>query len=71
MATVRYTAGTERTPEELAARRARIEAAARHPYTPDPDSPLLTAEQLAEFRPVHFGTMEERARYMEKTAASA
>ena len=67
MAIVRYTAGRERTPEELAARKARIEAAAKMPYVHDPDCPLLTEEQLAEFRPVHFDTMEERARHMAAT----
>jgi len=65
METVRYTAGKELTPEYLAARKARIEAAAKRPYIYDPDCPLLTEEQLAEFRPVHFASMEERALYME------
>jgi len=65
MAIVRYTAGKELTPEDLAARKARIEAAAKRPYTYDPDCPLLTEKQLSEFRPVNFDNMEERARYME------
>ena len=60
MGIVRYTAGRERTPEVLAARKARIEAAAKRPYTYDPDSPMLTEEQLAEFRPVNYATNEER-----------
>ena len=30
------------------------------PYTYDPDCPLLTEEQLLEFKPVHFATEEER-----------
>jgi len=60
MGIVRYTAGRERTPEELAARKARIEAAAKRRYTYDPDSPMLTEEQLAEFRPVNYATNEER-----------
>ena len=60
MAIVRYTAGKELTPEKEAEMRARIRAAAKRPYTYDPDSPLLTEEQLSEFRPVHFSTEEER-----------
>jgi len=65
MAMVRYKAGKELTPEYLAARKARIEATAKRPYTYDPDCPLLTEKQLAEFRPVNFDSMEERARHME------
>jgi len=63
MAIVRHkhTAGSELTPEERAAKKARLEAAARLPYIYDPDCPLLTESQLAEFRPVNFATMEERA----------
>jgi len=30
----------------------------------DEDSPQLTQEQLSEFRPVNFATMEERAQAM-------
>jgi hypothetical protein len=44
--------------------RAEIRAAARRPYVYDPDCPLLTEAQLAEFRPVNFATMEERAEAM-------
>jgi len=62
MSIVRYTAGNELTPE----RRAEIEAAAKRPYVYDPDCPLLTPEQLSEFRPVNFATMEERAKAMQK-----
>jgi len=65
---VRYTAGRELTPEEDEAARLRIQAAARRPYTYDPDCPLLTEEQLAEFRPVNFATMEERAEAMRQEA---
>jgi hypothetical protein len=65
MAIVRHTAGRELTPEKLAAMEAEIEAAAKRPYTYDPDCPLLTEKQLSEFRPVNFSSMEERARYME------
>ena len=66
MEIVRYTleVGKELTYEEQQAAKKRIEAAAKHPYTYDPDCPLLTPEQLAEFRPVHFATMEERAQAM-------
>jgi len=62
---VRYTAGRELTPERLAEMEAQIEAAAKRPYTYDPDCPLLTEKQLSEFRPVNFSSMEERARHME------
>jgi len=62
---MRYTAGKELTPEEHEAARQRIEAAAKRPYTYDPDCPLLTEKQLSEFRPVNFDSMEERARYMD------
>jgi hypothetical protein len=64
MAIVRYTAGRELTPERRAAMKAEIEAAAKRPYTYDPDCPLLTEKQLSEFRPVNFSSMEERARSM-------
>ena len=56
--------GKELTREEHAAMAARFEAAAKLPYVYDPDCPLLTPEQLAEFRPVNFATMEERAQAM-------
>jgi hypothetical protein len=71
MAIVRYTAGNELTPERRAEMKAEIEAAARRPYTYDPDSPLLTEKQLSEFRPVNFDTMEERARYMQNQETPA
>ena len=63
---VRYTleVGKELSPEKHAAIASRIDAASKRPYTYDPDCPLLTPEQLAEFRPVHFATMEERAQAM-------
>ena len=64
MAIVRYKAGKELTPEKQAAMKAEIEAAAKRPYVYDPDSPLLTEEQLKEFRPVNFDNMEERAEAM-------
>ena len=63
---VRYTLedGKELTPEEHAAMAVRLEAASKRPYVYDPDCPLMTPEQLAEFRPVNFATMEERAQAM-------
>jgi hypothetical protein len=66
MEIVKYTLdlGKDLTPEEHAAMAARLEAASRHPYVYDPDCPLLTPEQLAQFHPVNFATMEERARAM-------
>jgi hypothetical protein len=70
MAIVRYTAGNELTPERRAEMKAEIGAAAKRPYTYDPDSPLLTEEQLSEFRPVNFDSMEERAQYMQNKEVS-
>ena len=64
MALVRRVIGRELTPERRAAMKAEIEAATKQPYTYDPDSPLLTEKQLSEFRPVNFGSMEERAKAM-------
>ena len=61
--------GRELTPEKDAELRAQVRAAAKRPYIYDPDCPLLTEEQLAEFRPVNFGTMEERARAMQNQEA--
>ena len=62
--------GKELTPEEKEAARLRIQEAARRPYVYDPDSPLLTEKQLAQFKPVHFSTMEERATAMTGEYAS-
>ena len=64
MAIVRRVIGRELTPERRAAMKAEIEAAAKRPYTYDPDCPLLTEKQLSEFRPVNFASMEERAQAM-------
>jgi hypothetical protein len=66
MKTVRCTleVGKELTSEEQETAKRRIEAASKRPYVYDPDCPLLTPEQLAEFRPVNFATMEERAQAM-------
>ena len=41
-----------------------LEEADRLPQVYDEDCPELTADQLAEFRPVNFATMEERAAAM-------
>jgi len=59
MAIVRYTVGKE-SKERLEAMKAGVREAAHRPYTYDPDCPLLTEEQLAEFRPVNYATNEER-----------
>ena len=56
----RRPAGTGLTPEE----QVMLEEAEKHPIKYDEDSPKLTPEELAEFRPVHFSTMEERAQAM-------
>jgi hypothetical protein len=71
MAMVKHTAGRELTPEKAAAMKAEIEAAAKRPYVFDPDCPLLTEEQLKEFRPVNFATMEERAQSMKRQETPA
>ena len=59
-----HTAGKDLTPEQHARMEAEVREAAKRPYTYDPDCPPLTEEQLAEFRPVHFATWEERAQAM-------
>jgi hypothetical protein len=66
MAIVTHThrAGKDLTPEEHEAARLRLEEAAKWPYVYDPDCPLLTPEQLGEFRPAYFATMEERDQAM-------
>jgi hypothetical protein len=53
-------AGSGLTPEQIA----EIREAAKYPIVFDEDCPELTDEQLAEFRPVNFATMEERDRAM-------
>ena len=70
MSIVRYTleVGKELTDEEHAEMAARIEAASKKPYAYDPDCPLMTPAQLAQFRPVHFATMEERAKAMREAS---
>jgi hypothetical protein len=69
MAVVRHTAGKELSPEKQAAMRVEIEAAAQRPYVFDPDSPLLTEQQLNEFHPVNFSTMEAREQAMRYNTA--
>ena len=64
MAIVRHEAGRGLTPDRRESMRAEIAAAAKRAYTSDPDCPLLSGEQLAQFRPVHFATMEERNQAM-------
>ena len=59
MRIVNYTVGKE-SKERLEAMKAEVREAAQRPYTYDPDCPLLTEEQLAEFRPVNYATNEER-----------
>ena len=58
----RRPAGTGLTPEELTM----LEVAEDYPLEYDEDSPKLTPEQLAQFRPIHYATMEERAQAMER-----
>ena len=65
MAIVRHTAGQELTTEQQAAMKAEIETASCLSYIDDPDSPLLTEQQLSEFHPVNFDSMEERAKAMQ------
>jgi hypothetical protein len=69
MALVRHThtAGSGLSPEQLA----EVNAAAKLPITYNEDCPELTDEQLAEFRPVNFATMEERARAMRQAGTAA
>jgi hypothetical protein len=56
--------GKELTSKQREAARIRLQEAASRPYVYDPDCPLLTEEQLAQFKPVNFATMEERAEAM-------
>jgi hypothetical protein len=53
-------AGSGLSPEQLA----EVNAAAALPISYDKDCPELTDEQLAEFQPVNFSSMEERAQAM-------
>jgi len=47
-----------------------LKEAEKHPIKYDEDSPKLAPEELAEFKPVHFDSMEERARAMRQEAAA-
>jgi len=67
---VRRVVGRELDPETRAAMEAEVREAAKRPYVYDPDCPLLTEEQLAEFRPVNYATNEERLAAMELQPAS-
>jgi penicillin V acylase-like amidase (Ntn superfamily) len=42
-----------------------LEEAEKYPPEYDEDSPKLTTEQLAQFKPVHYASMEERAQAMQ------
>jgi len=63
----RRPAGTGLTQEELAM----LEKAEKFPLEYDEDSPKLTVEQLTEFRPVHFASMEERVQAMQNQETSS
>ena len=58
----RRPAGTGLTPDELAM----LEKAEKYAFEYDEDSPKLTPEQLDQFKPVHYATMEERAQAMKQ-----
>ena len=47
-----------------------LETAEKYPIEYDEDSPKLTTEQLAQFKPVHFNSMEERGLAMRKGHAT-
>ena len=63
----RRPAGTGLTQEE----QTMLEEAEKYPLEYDEDSPKLTPEQLAEFKPVHFTTMEERAQAMKTVTVTS
>jgi hypothetical protein len=46
-----------------------LEEAEKHPINYDEDSPKLTTEELAEFKPVYYASMEERAQAMQNQEA--
>jgi hypothetical protein len=50
---------------------AMLEEAEKYPLEYDEDSPKLTPEQLDQFRPVHYDTMEERMQAMRQQKAPA
>jgi hypothetical protein len=45
---------------------AMLEEAEKFPPAYDNDCPKMMPEQLEQFKPVHYDTMEERARAMQK-----
>jgi hypothetical protein len=49
---------------------AMLEEAEKHPIKYDEDSPKLTPEELAEFKPVYYASMEERALAMQNQQVS-
>jgi hypothetical protein len=61
---VRHThlAGNALTHEQIA----RLDKAAKQPIRYTADCPRLTDEQLAEFQPVNFASMDERTRAMQE-----
>ena len=59
--------GTGLTPEESAM----LDEAEKYHLEYDEDSPKLTPEQLGQFKPVHYATMEERMRAMKQQKISA
>jgi hypothetical protein len=59
-------AGTELTLNELAM----LEESEKYPLEYDEDSPKLISEQLAQFKLVHFDTMEKQAQAMRQEASS-
>jgi hypothetical protein len=64
MAIVRHKGGIELTLERQREIAEELREAAKRPYVYDPDCPLLTEEQLREFRPANFATEEERLEAM-------
>jgi hypothetical protein len=60
----RRPAGTGLTPQEMAM----LEEAEKYPLEYDEDSPKLTTEQLDQFRPVHYATMEERTQALRRVS---
>ena len=59
--------GTGLTPEEFSM----LKEAEKYPLVYDEDSPKLTPEQLSQFKPVHFDTMDERKHAMKQQKPEA
>ena len=57
--------GTGLTLEEMAM----LDAAEKRPIVYDEDCPKLTPEQLAQFKPVYYSSMEEREQAMRTVTA--